>query len=243
MSEKDRGSSLVTGHVPTHPSPEASPDPNPTLTQTLDLTQGRVSTWPATEQEDRQRLSWTFLSTFLPVNSVSPRSGAVLCTHYGSLWYGLTCQRNQSRHTGWGRALLEIASFYILLLQTTFSYSVNLFCQLFRLRLYWEIRGAYSCDNTRNSWHYQANNRERVLSVSSIVFKVYYNEENSTKDNERRYFFWEGHRGNTTSHSLPLLSVGRHGPECNLVKVVKFHIECKFHFPCAHGCDKCIELT
>ena len=28
------GSSLVMGHVPTHPSPEASPDPHPTLTQT-----------------------------------------------------------------------------------------------------------------------------------------------------------------------------------------------------------------
>ena len=44
------GSSLFTGHVPTHPFPEASPDPNLTLTQTLDLTQGRVGTWPATEQ-------------------------------------------------------------------------------------------------------------------------------------------------------------------------------------------------
>ena len=40
------GSSLVTGHVPTHPFPEASPDPY----QTLDLTRGRVGTWPATEQ-------------------------------------------------------------------------------------------------------------------------------------------------------------------------------------------------
>ena len=44
------GSSLVTGHVPTHPFPEASADLNLTLTQTLDLTQGRVGTWPATEQ-------------------------------------------------------------------------------------------------------------------------------------------------------------------------------------------------
>ena len=38
------------GHVPIHPFPEAGPDPNPTLTQTLDLTQGRVGTWPATKQ-------------------------------------------------------------------------------------------------------------------------------------------------------------------------------------------------
>ena len=38
------GSSLVTGHVPTHSFPEAIPDPNPTLTQNLDLTQGRVGT-------------------------------------------------------------------------------------------------------------------------------------------------------------------------------------------------------
>ena len=44
------GSSLFTVHVPTHPFPEASPDTNPTLTQTLDLTQGRVGTWAATEQ-------------------------------------------------------------------------------------------------------------------------------------------------------------------------------------------------
>ena len=36
-------------HPYTHPSPEASPDPNPTLAQTLDLTQGRVGTWPATK--------------------------------------------------------------------------------------------------------------------------------------------------------------------------------------------------
>ena len=35
-------SSPVTGNVPTHPFLEASPDPNLTLTQTLDLTQGRV---------------------------------------------------------------------------------------------------------------------------------------------------------------------------------------------------------
>ena len=44
------GSSLFMGHIPTHPFPEASPDPNPTLTQTLDLTQGRGGTWPASEQ-------------------------------------------------------------------------------------------------------------------------------------------------------------------------------------------------
>ena len=43
------GSCLVMGHVPTHPFPVASPDPNPTLTQTVDLSQGRVGTWPATE--------------------------------------------------------------------------------------------------------------------------------------------------------------------------------------------------
>ena len=35
-------SSLVMGLIPTHPFPEAIPNPNPTLTQTLDLTQGRV---------------------------------------------------------------------------------------------------------------------------------------------------------------------------------------------------------
>ena len=44
----DSGSSLVAGHVPTHPFLEANPDP--TLTQTLNLTWGRVGTWPATEQ-------------------------------------------------------------------------------------------------------------------------------------------------------------------------------------------------
>ena len=32
---------MVMGYVPTHPFPEASPDPNPTLTQTLDVTWGR----------------------------------------------------------------------------------------------------------------------------------------------------------------------------------------------------------
>ena len=36
--------SLVTGHVPTHPFPEVSPDPNLTLTQTLHPTRGRVGT-------------------------------------------------------------------------------------------------------------------------------------------------------------------------------------------------------
>ena len=36
-----RASSLVKGHVPTHPFPEASPDPN----QTLDLAQGRGGTF------------------------------------------------------------------------------------------------------------------------------------------------------------------------------------------------------
>ena len=45
-----KGSSLVTGHVPTHPFPDTCPDPNPTLTQTLDLTQRRGGTWPATKQ-------------------------------------------------------------------------------------------------------------------------------------------------------------------------------------------------
>ena len=44
------GSSLFPGNVPTHTFPEASPDLNPTLTQTLDLTQGRVGTWSAAEQ-------------------------------------------------------------------------------------------------------------------------------------------------------------------------------------------------
>ena len=41
-----RVSSLVEGHVPTHPSLEA--DPNPILTQTLNLTQGRVGAWLTT---------------------------------------------------------------------------------------------------------------------------------------------------------------------------------------------------
>ena len=44
------GSRLVMGHVPTHPFPETSPDPTLALSQTLDLTQGKVGTWPATEQ-------------------------------------------------------------------------------------------------------------------------------------------------------------------------------------------------
>ena len=43
-SDGREGSSLVTGHFPAHPITEASPDPNRTLTQTLDLTQGRVCT-------------------------------------------------------------------------------------------------------------------------------------------------------------------------------------------------------
>ena len=38
------------GHIPTHPFPEASPDPNLALTQTLNLTQGRVGTCPGTKQ-------------------------------------------------------------------------------------------------------------------------------------------------------------------------------------------------
>ena len=50
MAHNQARSSLFTGHVPTHPFPEACPDPNPTLTQTLDLTQGRVGTWPTTKQ-------------------------------------------------------------------------------------------------------------------------------------------------------------------------------------------------
>ena len=47
---KNFGSSLVTAtYLPT--PPVASPRPiNPTLTQTLDLTHGRVGTWPATKQ-------------------------------------------------------------------------------------------------------------------------------------------------------------------------------------------------
>ena len=40
------GSSLVVAHVPTHPFPKAIPDPYLTLTQTLDLTQGRGGMWP-----------------------------------------------------------------------------------------------------------------------------------------------------------------------------------------------------
>ena len=53
---------LVTGHAPTHPCSEASPDPNSTLT--LDLTQGRVGTCPATEQGPK------FLSPLLPQKGV-----------------------------------------------------------------------------------------------------------------------------------------------------------------------------
>ena len=34
-----------------NPFPEATPDPSLTLTQILDLTQGRIGTWPATEQD------------------------------------------------------------------------------------------------------------------------------------------------------------------------------------------------
>ena len=51
------GSSLVSGHVPSHPSPEASPNPNPnlTVTQTLDLTKG---TWSATEQGSSHLVWW-----------------------------------------------------------------------------------------------------------------------------------------------------------------------------------------
>ena len=55
-------SSLFTGHVPTHPFPEACPDPNPTLTQTLGLTQGRVGTLPTTKQ-GQACLQATSLST------------------------------------------------------------------------------------------------------------------------------------------------------------------------------------
>ena len=44
------GSSLVAGHIPTHPFLEADPNPDPTLSQTLNLTWGRVGKWPATEQ-------------------------------------------------------------------------------------------------------------------------------------------------------------------------------------------------
>ena len=50
MARNQARSSLDMDHVPTHPFPEASPDPNPTLTQTLDLTQERVGTSPTTEQ-------------------------------------------------------------------------------------------------------------------------------------------------------------------------------------------------
>ena len=45
------------------PFPEASPDLYPTLTQTLDLTQGRVGTWPATEEG-----SETVVRPMIPVN-------------------------------------------------------------------------------------------------------------------------------------------------------------------------------
>ena len=38
------------GHVPTHPFPDVIPNPDLTLTQTLNLTQETVGTWPATEQ-------------------------------------------------------------------------------------------------------------------------------------------------------------------------------------------------
>ena len=42
------GSSLVAGHVPTHPFPEAIPDPNLTLTQTgSSLVTSHVPTHPS----------------------------------------------------------------------------------------------------------------------------------------------------------------------------------------------------
>ena len=63
---RKNGSSLVTGHVPTHPFPEARPDTNPTLTQTLDLTQGRVGTWPTTEQGPEKLYLPPFLFSALP---------------------------------------------------------------------------------------------------------------------------------------------------------------------------------
>ena len=52
------GSSLFVGHLPTHPFPEASPDPNPTLTQTLDRTKGRVGMWPGTQQGPSAECWW-----------------------------------------------------------------------------------------------------------------------------------------------------------------------------------------
>ena len=66
------GSSLVTGHVPTHPSPEASPDLHLTITQTLDLTQGRVGMWPATEQGSEGLRLETSAVSLLPWCSVTP---------------------------------------------------------------------------------------------------------------------------------------------------------------------------
>ena len=44
------GSSLITGHIPAHPFPEAI---TLTLTQTLDQSQRRVGTWPTTEHVPR----------------------------------------------------------------------------------------------------------------------------------------------------------------------------------------------
>ena len=43
------------------------------------------------------------------------------------------------------------------------------------------------------------------------------------------------HRGTTDLTWLPLATVRHHGRSCNSVKVeIKFHLECKLHFPCAH---------
>ena len=64
-------SSLATGHVPTHSFPVASPDPNPTLTQNLDLAQGRVGTWPATERGPK--VDRVFLD-FAELKSAQPAS-------------------------------------------------------------------------------------------------------------------------------------------------------------------------
>ena len=51
------------------------------------------------------------------------------------------------------------------------------------------------------------------------------------------------HRGNTYLTSLPLVSVRRHG-RVNSVKVeIKFHLECKFHFPSAQLMLRRMHLT
>ena len=52
------------------------------------------------------------------------------------------------------------------------------------------------------------------------------------------------HRGTTDLTSLPLATVRHHGRSCvTQWNSVKFHLECKLHFPCAHLMLQQIHLT